>query len=139
MSERGAAMLRTSMIALQSRRPADVQAAVDANLTAAKVGPGGAVPAIMILSGLDRLDEAFTVANGYLLRQGPSIMPLRAQGLQAAATDTRHRHTQVLFMPVTTPLHADPRFLPMCEACGLADYWRQSGHPADFLGAGRVS
>ena len=138
MSERGAAMLRTSMVALQSRRPADVQAAIEANLAAARRGPGGAVPAIMILTGLGRLDEAFTVANGYLLRQGPSVMPLRAQGLQAAATDTRHRHTQALFMPATTPLLADPRFLPMCEACGLADYWRQSGHPADFLGAGRA-
>jgi hypothetical protein len=52
-------------------------------------------------------------------------------------TDQRHRHTQVLFMPVTAVLRADPRFMPMCEACGLADYWRRSGHPADFLAAAR--
>ena len=97
------------------------------------------MPAIMILCGLGRLDEAFTVANGYLLRQGPSVMPLRVQGLQAAATDTRHRHTQVLFVPATAPLRADPRFLPMCHACGLGDYWRQSGHTPDFLGVPDVA
>ena len=134
VSDEGAARLRTSLVALLSREPSDIQAAVDANLAAARAGPGGSVPAIMILSFLGRLDEAFTVANGYLVREGSSVMPLRARGVQAVASDTRHRHTQVLFVPVTAPLRADPRFQPMCEACGLADYWRQAGHQPDYLG-----
>ena len=137
VSRQEAARLRTSLVALRSRAPGDIQAAVAANLAAARAGPGGSVPAIMILSFLGRLDEAFTMARGYLLRRGASVMPLRAQGVQAVATDTRHRHTQVLFVPVTAPLRADPRFLPMCEACGLADYWRQAGHQPDFLSDGR--
>ena len=137
VSDEEAARLRTSLVALLSREPSDIQAAAEVNLAAARAGPGGSVPAIMILSALGRLDEAFTVANGYLLRQGVSVMPLRAQGVQAVATDTRHRHTQVLFVPATAPLRADPRFLPMCEACGLADYWRQAGHQPDFLDEGR--
>lgn len=139
MTVQAAALLRTSMSALQSRAPAAVQAAVDANLAAARAGPGGSVSAIMTLAGLGRLDEAFTVANSYLLRQGASIGPLRARGAQVATTDTRHRHTQVLFVPVTEPLRADPRFLPMCEACGLADYWRAAGRWPDFLGVRRLT
>ncbi len=133
LSAANVGLLRAAMLAAQSRGPAAIQAAVDASMAAARAGPGASISAIMILSLLGRLDEAFEVADGYLLRRGPSIMPLRATGAQAVSTDTRHRHTQVLFTPATALLRADARFLPMCEACGLADYWRQSGHRPDFL------
>ena len=131
-------LLRTSMAALQSPGAAVVQAAVDANLDAARKGPGGSINAMMILSALGRLDAAFAVAEGYMLQHGPGITPLRTPGGPATATETRHRHSQVLFTPATSPLRADPRFLRLCEACGLADYWRQSGHGPDFLAGRRV-
>jgi DNA-binding winged helix-turn-helix (wHTH) protein/tetratricopeptide (TPR) repeat protein len=133
MSSATIGLLRTAMVAAQSREPRAIQAAVQASMAAARAGPGASINAIMILSALGRLDEAFEVADGYMLRRGPSITPLRATGPQAVATDTRHRHSQVLFIPATAPMRADARFMPMCEACGLADYWRQSGHRPDFL------
>ena len=127
------ALLQTSMRAVETGLPADVKAAVDANMAAALHGPGNAVGAILVLSALHRLDEAFSVANGYLLRRGSKLMPLRTQPGQASFSDTGHRHTQALFIPVTAPLRADPRFLPMCDECGLGEYWRLSGHAPDFL------
>jgi len=53
--------------------------------------------------------------------------------MSGAATDLHRRHTQVLFVPVSAPLRADYRFLPMCEACGLGEYWRRAGRQPDFL------
>ena len=122
------------MTALRFRQPAAIEAAVESNLMAARKAPEASINAIMILAGLGQLDATFAVVDGYMLRRGSSIMPLRTAGRPAMATDARHRHSQVLFVPPTAPLRADPRFLPMCEACGLADYWRQSGHGPDFLG-----
>ena len=133
MSDAAVALLRTSMQAMRTRRPQVVQAAVDANMAAALRGPGGSSNAIMILSALGRLDEAFSVANGYMLRRGPTLMPLRPMPGQAAVVDQGRRHTQVFFIPASANLRADPRFLALCRDCGLADYWRQSGHGPDFL------
>lgn len=130
-------LLRTSFEAIQTRLPATVQAAVDACMAAAMTGPP--ISAIMVLSALGRLDEAFTVANGYMLRRGPSLMPLSPRPGQAGMTDERRRHSQLFFIPVTAPLRADPRFLALCRDCGLVDYWRQSGHWADFLGSRRIA
>jgi hypothetical protein len=133
MSGPAAALLRASIEAVQTRRPDLVRAAVDANLAAAARGPGASITAILVLSGLGRLDDAFSVANGYMLRQGPKLMPLRPAPGQASVTDQNHRHTQVFFIPPSAPLRADPRFAGLCEACGLTGYWRQSGHQPDFL------
>lgn len=138
MSAASAAVLRLSMQAIQSRRPGEIEAATRANVEAAMAGPGGSVNAIMILSALGRLDEAFAVADGYLLRQGPHLMPLRDTGAQTWVNDQRHRKTMMLFVPVTAPMRADPRFDDLCRGSGLRDYWRQSGRWPDFLGTRRI-
>jgi DNA-binding winged helix-turn-helix (wHTH) protein/tetratricopeptide (TPR) repeat protein len=139
ISPANAALLRQSMEAIASRRPAAVEAAATANLAAARAGPGGSINAIMILSGLGRLDDAFTVANGYLLRRGPDVMPLRPTPTQPVVNDQSHRKTQILFIPVTAALRDDPRFEDICRGCGLIDYWRKSGHRADFLNGRSVA
>jgi len=139
VSPRTADYLRISMAAVGSKVPAAIRAATDANLASARQGPGGSVNALMFLSALGRLDEAFEVANGYLLRHGPAVTPLRAQPGQTLITDQVHRKTQMLFVPVCAPLRADPRFEALCRGCGLVDYWRRSGHWADYLGARRLA
>lgn len=135
----GLGLLRLSMEAIETRRPATVAAAAAANVAAARTGPGGSINSMLILAGLGRMDDAFAVAEGYLLRRGPNIMPLRFAPTQMRVSDQTHRKTQMLFVPVTAPLRADPRFIEICRGCGLADYWRQSGHWADFLGSRRIA
>ena len=138
MSDAGAQLLRLSMQAIQTRRSDLVRAATAANVAAAMTGPGGSVNAIMILTALGCLDEAFTVADGYLLRRGPSLTPLGYTRAQTWVNDQRHRKTMMLFVPVTAPLRADPRFDDLMRGAGLVDYWRASGHWPDYLGARRV-
>jgi len=137
MSDANAELLRLSMQAIQAGGSL-VDEAVAANLQAAMRGPGGSLNAILILSALNRLDEAFDVAEGYLLRRGSKVMPLRYTKAQTWVNDQRHRKTQMLFVPVTATLRADPRFLDLCRGSGLADYWRQSGQWPDFLGSRRI-
>jgi DNA-binding winged helix-turn-helix (wHTH) protein len=139
MSPKSADYLRVSMEAIGSRDRAAVAAATDASLAAARNGTGGPINATMILSALGRMDEAFTVANGYLLRHGPAVASLRRAPGQTLVTDQAHRKTQMLFIPVCAPMRADRRFDDLCRGCGLADYWRASGHWADFLGSRRIA
>ena len=139
MSDASAQVLRLSMQAIQAPSPARVNAAAAANLAMAMGGPGGSVNAIMILTALGRLDDAFTVADGYLLRQGTRLMPLGYTRAQTWVNDQRHRKTMMLFVPVTAPLRADPRFIDLCRGAGMVDYWRASGHWPDFLGSRRVA
>jgi hypothetical protein len=136
ISDASIALLRGSMQAIQSRQPAAVEAAAAANVAAA-MNKGASVNAIMILSALGRLDDAFAVADGYLLRQGQHLVPLRNGPGQLLLKDQQHRKTMMLFVPVCAPMRADPRFLAICRGCGLVDYWRASGHGPDFLG-GRI-
>lgn len=126
-------LLRLSMQALDGRDTATVARAVAANLQAATATQTGAVNAIMILSALGALDAAFTAARGYLLRQGPATGRLRQAAGQYLINDQQYRKTMMLFVPVTAPLRADPRFLPMCAAMGMTAYWRAAGVRPDFL------
>lgn len=137
MGQRLVDLLKLSMRAVADRKPSEVEAAVTANLAAARMGPGGAVGAIMILSMLGRIDQALEVAEGYLLRRGPYVMPIQKGPTQLWINDQRHRKTMMLFVPPTAALRADPRFLAMCRDMGMADYWRRTDEWPDFLGGRR--
>jgi DNA-binding winged helix-turn-helix (wHTH) protein/Flp pilus assembly protein TadD len=131
-------VLRASVQALDSRQPSAVDKVVSLHLAEAMKGPSGAIMGILFLNAFGRLDEAFTVAEGYLLRRGARIMPLNRTRTQAIIGDQRQRKTMSLFIPVSAPMRADPRFADLCRGCGLVDYWRESGRWPDFLGNRRL-
>ncbi len=124
---------RVSLKALDTRAPADIAAAREANVQAAPRSPGFAQNAIMVLSMLGELDAAFDVANGFFLRRGPLIGTLWTAGGQMPLNDMRWRRTMPLFIPATAPLRADPRFRDLCKGMGLTDYWRRRVKPDRFL------
>lgn len=126
--------LQTGLRALISRAPTDVTATIAA-WRAPPLGPVQAVNAIMYLAKLGALDDAFAVAEGYLLRRGTVVVGLERTADQPSINDQRWRKTMMLFLGAMTELRADRRFLPLCRDMGLVDYWRASGTTPDFLRA----
>jgi DNA-binding winged helix-turn-helix (wHTH) protein len=128
--------LRASMVALESRRPADVARATARLLAEVSRGPSLSVNAFLIFSGLGEIDRAFDVANAYLLETGPLMASVRWRPGQVSVADQRRRKTNMLFNPVSAPVRADPRFLELTRRIGLADYWAKAGVTPDFLAGG---
>ena len=118
---------------LPTRTASDIEAATAANVATARAGQFGAVSAILVLPLLGRTDAAYDIVQGYLLREGPMVGSLQRPAGQPAFNQQARRHTAPLWMPSAARLRADSRFLPLCKAIGLTDYWRQSGHGPDFL------
>jgi DNA-binding winged helix-turn-helix (wHTH) protein len=104
-------MLRVSIVALMTRRPADVAAAVDSVLSQVSRGPSHAISAVMILNGLGEIDRAFDVASAYLLERGPLMASVRWRAGDVSVNDSRRRKTSMLFVPVAAAMRADPRFM----------------------------
>ena len=124
---------RVSLRALEGGGTADRARAVAAILAAAPRAPNFAINAAMILSRLGETDAAFDVAEGYLARTGPRVgTDWRSPGAMAM-NDQRRRRSMFLFVPVTRPLRAHPRFLDLAERVGFAAFWRSRGVMPDYL------
>jgi DNA-binding winged helix-turn-helix (wHTH) protein/tetratricopeptide (TPR) repeat protein len=123
---------RTALTALATHAASDITAATTTIIQNAT--RGFAVPGIMILSMLGKLDAAFTVADGFLLRKGPLVGSLWPSGEQMAVNDQLWRRTMNLFTPATNAMRSDKRFASLCDDIGLSTYWRQRGvGPDNFL------
>jgi len=118
---------RISLRALGAGVRTDVTAAVAANIIAAPQSGGSAARAVMILSALGKVDAAFDVANGYLLRRGPLIGTLWTSKNEMPVNDVHWRRTMNLFTPATAAMRSDPRFEALCDGIGMTAYWRKRG------------
>ena len=118
---------RLTLRALGSGSPADVAAAVKANVEAAPHSGGAAPGAVMVLSALGKLDAAFDVAEGFLLRRGPLVGNLRNAKDDMPGPDNNWRRTMNLFTPATAAMRSDPRFKRLCDGMGMTAYWRKRG------------
>lgn len=123
---------KQTLSALDSGRPADRRPAIDANLAIARAGMGNATNAILALSALGALNEAFVVIDGYLADKGALATSVAAAPGQRTVNDQRWRKTMMLFVPATAPLRMDPRFAEVAAVTGMADYWRRSGVRPDY-------
>ena len=105
------------------------------NLAAARRGPAQCVQALIQLSGLGAVDAAFEVARAYYLGQGTLPVAIRKSPSDPTVNELHRRATQALFIPTGEAMRADPRFLPLAGAMGLADYWNECAIEPDFLAA----
>jgi hypothetical protein len=126
-------MLRASITALATRRPADVSRAVDLIMADVAASASGSVNAILMFCGMGEIDRAFAVAQAYLLERGTVTASVHALPGERTVKDQHARKTNMLFIPPAAPMRADPRFLELTEAMGLAKYWHDIGVTPDFL------
>jgi tetratricopeptide (TPR) repeat protein len=128
-------LLDRTMAALGSGT--DVASAVEMNLALARRAPGAAVMAVQHLAALGAIEQAFDVAFGYLVRQGPEVGLLRHRdSASVSLNEQHHRKTMMLFIPATAPLRRDARFATLCREIGLEAFWRARGVVPDFRKAG---
>jgi hypothetical protein len=125
------AIWRTSLAAFEQASPENIARARSACFVGARASGVLAGQGVMILSGLGDVDGAFDIANGFLLSRG-AIVRSTERAPKVPMPDSRI-NTQWLFTPPCAVIHSDPRFLPLCDAMGLVDYWRKRGVKPDFL------
>lgn len=115
--------------AIESRDPKQVESIRLAQMERARASAFGAEYAIRVLSALDRVDDAFTVAHAYYFERRFSVPDVPDSNGNASLDQ---RQTRILFEPVTRPMRADVRMNSLVEDIGLEKYWRDSGVPPDF-------
>jgi DNA-binding winged helix-turn-helix (wHTH) protein/tetratricopeptide (TPR) repeat protein len=126
------AMTRLQVVAMKTRRPNDVQAALNALIDGAHKGVGFAENAIIYAAVVGSADVAFKVADAYYFNRGFAIGERRFSDEQALYTAMSRRHSNFLFAAETVQLRRDPRFNPLVRAIGLEDYWAKSHSKPDY-------
>ena len=121
-----------SLAALAEPSPDRVARTREACFRAAKTAGGLTLEAVMILSALEQVDDAFEIATGFLLSTG-AILPNGQAPTRGELNDASWRiNTQYLFTPPCAAMRADKRFLPLCDGIGLTEYWRARGVRPDY-------
>jgi TolB-like protein len=88
----------------------------------------------MALVKLGRLDEAFRMADSlYPDQRGATKADIERRWLAHMPFETAY-----LFVPVTAPLRADPRFPAVAERLGLLQFWKERGTAPDFCAVEKV-
>lgn len=127
------ALWRASLPAMTSPTPANLDPARKACTHAARSAGGLAIQAVMILGVLDQVDLAFDICNGFLLWRGSVVRAGDNKAAQLGSDSGWRMSIQWLFTPPAAKMRSDPRFLALCDAVGLSDYWKKRGVQPDYL------
>jgi Flp pilus assembly protein TadD len=92
---------------------------------------GQSTHAVMALSGLGFIDDAFHVAEGYFGLRGKFVVAQKKTLNEVQINDNGWKRTMMLFTPVTRPMRLDPRFDGLMKLTGIADYWKASNIAPD--------
>ena len=118
--------------ALESKSPAISAAVADGQIRRAREAAGSAPYAIQVLAALDRVDEAFMLADAYYFSRGFAIPDVRVPPGRTPDVSLNERSTAFLFMPPARAMRADPRFQRLVQDLGLERYWQQADAQPDF-------
>jgi len=113
-------------LALNSRRPRDIDAVVDDCTRPDGLSVEAKRTCFIALAVLGRLDDAFQLANRFYPDQ---------RGATRLEREQRPRFEippAYLSVRELAPLRADARFLAVVERIGLLNYWKSSHHAPDF-------
>lgn len=112
--------------AVETRAPADIDAALGAYLAAVAQSATHTPSAVALAGALGRIDTAFALLDNYYFQAGPLAARHRA------APAVPRYITEFLFRGPTIALHRDGRFGPVLERIGLEGYWRSTRTRPDF-------
>ncbi len=124
--------LRAAIGAARSRQPAEIEAAVRRVMAGVGRSVAAVVNGMMLLNLMGATEAAFALARAYYLEQGPILAATQQRPGQPIVPDQRRRKSNMLFTPTAAAMQRDPRFPPLMEAMGLADYWRRRGIVPDY-------
>lgn len=131
---RSASLWKMTLGALRSDDPAVRATARYGLKQRAAKSSGASAHAIMSLSNLGFVEDAFEAANGYYRWRGKMAGAEKTAPRETLINDHSWRRTMLLFTPATRAMRLDPRFGDLTKAIGMADYWRKSGiGPDAFL------
>lgn len=125
--------LRGAILAARSRNPSEVAEATGRIMAGVERSVAAVVNGMTLLNLMHATDAAFSLARAYYLEQGPILAAMEWRPGQPFVPDQRRRKTNMLFTPIAAPMQRDPRFMPLMEEMGLADYWQRRGIAPDFL------
>lgn len=120
---------RAVLPALADPTPSKVASARDACVEGGRTDSKLAYHGMMMLSALGQIDDAFSVANDFLLFRNPVAPTIAAA---PPVRSTSWRFTPGLFTPPAAAMRADPRFKMLCDGIGLTDYWHKRGVRPDY-------
>lgn len=118
---------RSALAAITSRSARDIALAEELCTRTARLAPGLAANAIMLLSYLGSLDAAYTIAEGLFEGRGPVVQVSRGNGIRDIYSASAWGRTQFLFIPATASFRADFRFPELCRRMGHVAYWQKRG------------
>lgn len=124
----------TILAALRHRRSADIDAVANDCAKVPLHTKEFQRTCFMALVKLGRLDEAFRMADSlYPDQRGATKAEIERRWLAHMPFETAY-----LFVPVTAPLRADPRFPAVAERLGLLQFWKERGTAPDFCAVEKV-
>jgi TolB-like protein len=126
--------IRLMLRALDSRSPADMDAAVQA-CTGKPVNAQTNVICLVGLTQLGRLDDVFAFASANYSDQRAATTELEDE--LWLRRERGFLDTLVLYRAELAPMRADPHFVTLAERIRLLDYWR-AGHAPDFCASERA-
>jgi len=113
--------------AVETRAPADIEAALGAYLAIVARSSAQTPSAVALPAVLDRIDTAFALLDNYYFQEGPLAPRRRPRAVTAPRCIT-----EFLFRAPESALQPDPRFGRMLERIGLERYWRSTGTRPDY-------
>jgi DNA-binding winged helix-turn-helix (wHTH) protein len=116
--EAGVAMAK----ALDSRRPEDRAAALEAVLAGRRNGRVASFIAVPYLAALGASEEAWQALYAYYFGKRDPV-----SGERLPLPVFAWRRTDILFSPALAPLRRDPRFAQLTATLGLDRYWQVTG------------
>ncbi|MEP7315961.1 MAG: winged helix-turn-helix domain-containing protein [Sphingomicrobium sp.] len=133
-SEKSIKLWELTLKALATSDSGERDAARKTLIAVGSSSTGQSTHAVMALSAMNFVDDAFLVAKSYFGLRGQFVGMQKMTPNELLINDNGWRRTMFLFTPATRPMRIDQRFDELMRLIGLTEYWTRSrSSPDKFL------